>query len=752
MQSHLTRRVFRALLNSEPVCFAPRRNRVYRVYPLSPIVHTQQACNRGVQSRGFFSFPSPVAQDATDVPASEVGLAALNELRRSKMENLRRPPFNSVCKGFQDFIGARLKDPGVLTDYHVKCLLTAWEYIRHHQRLSNGKEWQIISTHEFLESILYVLSHATCHADSHHTVRTLAHNVYYCLATSLDSEESLDGIGCDALLAYIRILALYGNPVHAERLTMDYWGKLKCSPGFESQESPWLWVIKGFALKHDRTRVENLIATLALEYDYVVTPLLHERLVEALIAQDRVHPAKMLYSIPLPMDGKQTVPCQIAVSKASIMNGDIAFAEKILQPHLSAPNSQTRDVLLLMEAAKGSNASALTQKLERWSKKDSSIRDDLSVSCVNNLMRYANSISNSKLAVEYSDLISKWNLEALPDTVLLLKLESVIQASDIQGALELLRSLEVTGGYTDLSLSMRYQLIKLLCQAPNDDAAYDQVSNLLDPLIEDNVHLEAETLAALTWVLAIRHKWDGLAELLRPRLSSYSLADERPLIRTALLNFIHKKDEWTTNTWQCYQLLRHAFPDTSTENWVAIMNLFFERKDTQKGCHVFMHMRHANRLDLHPTAETYTACFVGLSRDGNREDVKLIRNMLRLDVNIELNTRLRNALMLALISCGSPTQAMDEFRDILRSDEGPSQNTLPIFFRACESLPDGVHEAQKMAQKIQALEIPMDRTLCLAYVRVFAVQAKHNLLVQALDEIDSKFGLSPDSNMYVSFF
>jgi hypothetical protein len=692
-----------------------------------------------------------VASDATDAPASEVGLAALNELRRSKLENLRRPPFNSVCKGFQDFVGARLKDPGVLTDYHVKCLLTAWEYIRHHQRLSNGKEWQIISTQEFLESILYVLSHAVCHPDSHHTVRTLAHNVYYCLATSLDSEESLDGISCDALLAYIRILALYGNPVHAERLTMDYWGKLKSSPGFELQESPWVGVIKGFALKHDRTRVENLIATLAMEYDFVVTPLLHERLVEALVAQDRVHPAKLLYSIPLPMDGKPTIPCQIAVSKASIMNGDIAFAEKILQPHSSSPSSQTRDVLLLMEAAKGSNASVLTQKLERWSKKDSSIRDDLSVACVNDLVRYANSISNSKLAVEYSGLVSKWDLEALPDTVLLLKLESMIQSSDIQGALELLRSLEeVAGGYTDLSLSMRYQLIKLLCQAADDDAAYDQVSNLLDPLIEDNVHLEAETLAALTWVLAIRHKWEGLAELLRPRLSSYSLADERPLIRTALLNYIHKEDERTTNIWQCYQLLRHAFPDTSTENWVAIMNLFFERKDAQRGCHVFMHMRHANRLDLHPTAETYTACFVGLSRAGNREDIKLIRNMLRLDVNIELNTRLRNALMLALISCGSPTQAMDEFKDMLRSDEGPSQNTLPIFFRACETLPDGVDAAQKMARKIKALEIPVDRALFLAYARVFAVQANHNQLIQVLGEMDSKFGLAPDSNTYVS--
>jgi hypothetical protein len=181
------------------------------------------------------------------------------------------------------------------------------------------------------------------------------------------------------------------------------------------------------------------------------------------------------------------------------------------------------------------------------------------------------------------------------------------------------------------------------------------------------------------------------------------------------------------------------------------MNIFFERNDAQKGCHVFMHMRHANRLDLHPTADTYTACFVGLTRGGgDRESVKLIRNMLRLDVNIELNTRLRNALMLALTSCGSPTQAMDEFKDILRSDEGPTQNTLPIFFHACETLPDGVIEARKMVQKIKALEIPMDRTLYLAYAKVFVGQAKYNMLIQALEEMDSTFGISPDSDMYAS--
>ncbi|KAH8704731.1 putative mitochondrial respiratory complex I chaperone [Talaromyces proteolyticus] len=747
MQSHLTRRVFRAILNNEPVCFSPRRSRIYSP---SSILHTGQIYNRHVQSRGFFAFPTPSRTETANVPASEIGLQAMSELVKSLSTRRRPPPFDVLCKSYQDFLEARAEEPGVITDFHAKRLVDTYEYIKSNQQEQDGKEWQIFRSAEISETVLYVLSRAICHPDSHDHVRTMAHNAYDCLVAS--SEQNSTEISYGALLAYIKILANCSNPVYAERVAMRSWPMLKASADLSLHELPWICIIRGLALKRDRVRVDNFVNTLSAEYDYIFTPLDQEELVKELIEQNDVHAAKIIYECPLPLQEKPTQATEIAVSKASILSGDVAFAGKLLKKYASSPSTETRDVLLLMEAAKGNGAPALTKKLDDWSSKNPSILHGLSVSCVNDLVQYANFIGNSQLAVEYSELITKWNLKSDGDSLLLLKLESCVKSSDIKGTLSILSSLEEGDASTNISLSMRYRLIKLLCQYPHDDAAYDQISKLLDPLIQDNTQIEPETLAALTGILASRNEWDALSQLLRPRLSSYALINERPIIRSALLNFIHNKEQDDENIWRAYQLLRIAFPETEAESRIAIMNVFFERKMIDKACEVFGHMRHASSRNQHPTVDAYVSCFLGLSRVADWENVKLIRNMLRLDVDVEPSTRLQNAVMLALAACEKPDDAMDVFREILRSDDGPTHTTLAIFFKVCQSLPNGVAEAAKMMQKITMLEIPLDRSLYLAYIKALAAQGEQDTVTQALDALHSKIGQSPDADMIAQIY
>ncbi|MWK60403.1 hypothetical protein GO594_30975, partial [Pseudomonas otitidis] len=118
-----------------------------------------------------------------------------------------------------------------------------------------------------------------------------------------------------------------------------------------------------------------------------------------------------------------------------------------------------------------------------------------------------------------------------------------------------------------------------------------------------------------------------------------------------------------------------AFPEISAERRIEIIDLFFNRGMVEEACQVFGHMRHAQTPAQRPTPEAYVTCFLGLARATAWDNTKLIRNMLKLDVNIEVDTRVRNAVMHALAACERSEEAMDEFKEILRSDEGPSQNT-----------------------------------------------------------------------------
>ena len=170
-------------------------------------------------------------------------------------------------------------------------------------------------------------------------------------------------------------------------------------------------------------------------------------------------------------------------------------------------------------------------------------------------------IENKKLAIDYSSLISTWGLESDLETQLLLELEPRIQDSDIDGTVKALNELEESDVSANIALRMRYRLIKMLCSVPNNDDAFDQVSKLLDPLIRDGIQLEAELLAVLTRALAYRHDWEALSQLLRPRIGSYSMHDERPLIRNALLDFIRDKEQEKEAVWDAYDLTRIAFPD-----------------------------------------------------------------------------------------------------------------------------------------------------------------------------------------------
>lgn len=701
--------------------------------------------NKYGQSRMFFSFPA--ATKTPEVPISEVGLQTMSELSKAIITNGRAPPYNALCSAYRKFFEARAEEPGIITEFHAKQLVTTYDYLRKHKGDEDAynKELESIESKEFMELTLYVLSQANCHGSSHQYIRRLANNAYRLLSAA-GTEESGE-MSSGAFLAWIRINAFYGNPYQARTALVKEWFKVQDWPNLEDQGSPWLWILHGMALDKNATEMTQAIKDWYLGGYFVLTPQYHQELVVALLEQGQLDAAKVVHGCPLP-EGEPTAIATSAITRACLLNGDKTEIDKIFRRlTINPPSAETRDVILLMAAANGKHAHTLARDLNNWCLEDPSVREGLSISCVNDLIRYAYVIENKKLAVEYSNLISTWGLEPDLETQLLLELEPRIQDSDIDGTVTVLNELEEGDVSANISLRMRYRLIKMLCSVPDNDDAFDQVSKLLDPLIRDGIQLEPELLSVLTRALAYRHDWEALSQLLRPRIGSYSMHNERPLIQNALLDFIRDKKQEGKEVWEAYDLTRIAFPEISAEHRIEIMDQFFNRGMVEEACQVFGHMRHAPTPIQRPTPEAYITCFLGLARATDWDNTKLIRNMLKLDVNIEVDTRVRNAVMLALAACERSEEAMDEFKEILRSDEGPSQNTLVIFFMACQSDPNGIVEANKMLAKIIALEIPLDRLMYLAYVKALAAQGERELLLEALSKTEHKIGQQPDKDM-----
>lgn len=733
MQSHLTRRVFRAILNNEPFRFSHCRGRLLHSLP-SHRARKVYLHERGhVQRRGFFAFPTPPPPDQHQAIALETGLKPMSDLVRSLQNRSRPPPHDTLSKAFRDFFKSRVETPGVITGFHGRLLVATWRYLKERQEELDPKDWEAVFSRDNLETILHVLAEATCLPESHDAVQKVARFAF--LELSADRGSDADDIDRQTLLAYIRVLSMNGDPEEAYRVTITFRRRL-----LKSKPSPWLWVMKGFAMNHDRRRLWRTVEGIEKHGD-IFDQATHEEVTMMLLQEDLVEAAKTMYECPISGGGEPTMATKLAMIKASIMQSDLDWARNVLHSLPPTPNADTRDIHLLWEAACGSGASALAEKLDTWSAKDPQILQSLSISCVNTLIEFANAVGNPQLAADFAALTSQWGLQPDVQTVML-QLESRIQASDLKGTLEYLRELENSDSIADISLPLMDKLITMLCLSEQADPLFDLISTLLDPLIDNNIRLEPDTMAALTFMLLRRRDWDAVSQLLRPRLGSYDM-EERTQIRKSLTKFIMDFSQSDDVAWEAYNLLKVAFPETGVSVRTDIMWSFFRRNRSDLACLVFGHMRQAESFAQRPKPDTYRRCFLGIARTADRENLELVHNMLKLDLEVDLTTRVRNALMLAYARCEMPEKAMEIFKEILRSEEGPSRHTITIFFRVCETHPMGVSEAIKMMQKAKLLEIKIDRRMYNAYIRALAAQSEFDRAVEAIEKMQSEIGLGP---------
>ena len=732
MQSHhLTRRVFRAILNNEPLHLPGCRHRSFHTIPSCRTRKLGWSNFNHVQRRGLFAFnmaPRASEQQPATLP-TETGLTVMRDLMRSLEDKSRGPSNDVLAKAFQEFLAARAETPGFITGFQAHLLLMTWEYLRTKQDLES-KDWAMVFSTENLENLLFVLSEATCLKEAHDSILKIARSAFQELCA--DHGFGPNEVSRHALLAYINLLALNGNPGSARRIVEKFRDRLH-----KVRPSPWLAVIKGFALEDNRTQIKQIAVKLE-RYNKKLDCDTHEEMIKILIEQRLMNAVQIMYECPLSDGQEPTLATKEAVIKYAISKYKTAWAQRIFESLSKYPIAETMGISMLWEAAHGKTAFDISEKVKSWTAGNPEAQASLTISCVNDLIALANSMNHPQKAREFATLASEWDLH--PDSqTKILQLESCVLANDVSGALRLMRDLPDLSSMASEHLPLMNKLITMLCWSGQQGALFNQVSSLLDPLFENNVRLEGATIAALTHLLLYRHDWEGVSELLRPRLGFYE-SEDKAKIRNVLTDYILDSSQNIDNSWEVYNLLKIAFPETGVEMRTNIMASFFERGRSDLACLVFGHMRQAEKRERRPKPFTYARCFQGISLTGDAKNLDLVHNMLKLDVEVDVNTQIRNALMLAYASCDMADKSMAIFREILQSEEGPSLRTVAIFFKTCETHHNGVQEAMKMMKKAKELGIGIDRRMYTMYIVALAAHCEFDLATEAVEKMQAETG------------
>ncbi|KAJ5097537.1 hypothetical protein N7456_008258 [Penicillium angulare] len=658
------------------------------------------------------------------------------DLKRSLEDKSRAPPSDTLVKAFQLFFTSRVENPGAINQFQARLLSLTWKHLKALQSELEDGEWQDVFAVENLERMLFVFSEAQCLPEARDTVLKIARFAY--LELCADHGFGPNTISRPALLVYINLMASNGNPEEARHVILKFGGQLR-----GAKPSPWLSVLKGFALRDDRRQLRKVTQELE-EYGVKFDQDSHEELTKLLISQDLFAAVQTVYECPISGNREPSVPAKIAAVHYALLNSEVSWAKPIFDSLPRKISPETIGINLLWDAAHGNSASSLAEKV------DTSLSAALTIADVNNLIQYANSQSNPQLAADYAKLAGQWGL--VPDEQThLLQLESFIQAGDVERTLAILEQQIDPSTLTGDNLPLANKLITMLCLSDQKDELFQQISSLLDPLFQDNVQLNAETLAALTRMLLYRYDWEAVSDLLRPRLGALD-SEGKTLVRTALTDFMLDKEQTDSNVWEVYQLFKLAFSEAGVSIRTELMCSLFDRKRSDLAVLVFGHMRQAEDLSRRPKPDTYARCFQGLSRTADATNLELVHNMLKLDLEVELNTRIFNGLMLAYAACEMPEKSMEIFHQVLQSDEGPSEKTIAIFFQVCEGHHNGAQEAIKMMGKVKKLEIAVDRRMYTAYIEALAAQCEFDVATEAIDNMQAEIGVPPSSTTIGLFY
>jgi hypothetical protein len=341
----------------------------------------------------------------------------------------------------------------------------------------------------------------------------------------------------------------------------------------------------------------------------------------------------------------------------------------------------------------------------------------LHISDVNSLIEIANERNDPYMAERLVSLGERWGCRPDEDTYLL-QIDYRLSVGDVEGArtaFDMVKSF--LDGKGDAGPRVN-RLVQAMCA--KNTYSFDTIMDTVDFLGERSARFEAGTVAALAVLHLSRDEYNDVADLLTTSVRNFSLSD-RAVVRKAILDLMLD----TTNTplsrlWDTYMIFQHVFEESPRPERLSVMQSFFDRDRPDMAIHVFNHMRRHRSPDINPDTETFITALLGCGRTHDHESLSIVNNVLKLDISISETTRLHNARMIAFFGTGESEKAQNVWEDIVRSDEGPSRNSLVCLFRVCEQSDFGEVRARSVWGMCRRMEVPVDEAVVAAYVGALA--------------------------------
>ncbi len=735
MRSQLTRHIFRQIIHNELYsstrCWFPATYRCLRA-PRGPVLPT-------VPRRTFFGFGRKPKRQPKPVNY-EPGFETMMELNKRLSMGARAPTPPKLAKAFADFFRSKQKAQLALEDIQAQYAL---ETFRHLQRT-------YVEDHDFglkseeLRMAMSMLKMVGSGKFQYKAHNELAKAVFEELnkrrETMKDDQEPPVPFYQD-LWSFVQVPARFGHALYARDLIEKYWEDSLKRVGV----SPWSRVLKGL-IREDRVEELQKTVDIMQSYNIPFDPKLHETITVFYAAQQAdMEMTKKWYQHPIanrgtPSNLTDTTVLKLCISKSELDWGDPIFKSLVERtPEEKAP----WDVIFQWAAAKGRSVDEIERMMEVMVRrqKERGLTLSLDMETINGLVELANSRNDPYTAERYVALGHKWGFPPNARTYLL-QLDYRIKVGDLGGARTAYARLQGEELMNSEDLPLVNKLIVAFCAEKRQN--YDAIMSLVEDLGERKARFEPETVAALSLLHLQRGEMEDLVDLLHTHAFHYGL-DQRALVSEVLTSHVLKHSTSTSHAWDTYNILRQTFSEIEIPTRVALMQHFFTRNRSDMATHVFGHMRQQQIRSLRPTVSTYAACLSGIAKAGDLESLETVHNMMKLDSEIEPNTQLYNALMLAYTGCGKPQTAQGFWEDIVHSREGPSYASIQIALRACERAAFGERVARDIWGRLKRFEIEVTREIYAAYVGSLA---GHNLFaecVKLINDAEKEAGYKPDA-------
>lgn len=732
MQSNLTRHVFRQIICNEPISHL-------QFYRYSVLRRHRRRCLAPslskAPSRPFFGFSRKPHRESKTTDLDQ-GYQELIELANSLAVKARPPPTSTIATAFKKFFIAKVASKAPLEDHQMRYALVAYKHLQ--SKLDDEASW--LSVEDLQTALKALIRRKDKHQpESRAELAGLIFEELRSRKEEIIGEDDSSAYQRFVLEPYVRILAQSGDADKARVLAEEY---LESDPEKDSK-ALWHHILRGYARERNDEQILRSIDMMrarGIPFDIGA----HQAVTFAYVREDDLVSTKRWYVHPI--DGSEAPASRTSamVLKLCANHKDFEWGQNIFTRILDQnPDKDSWDVIFQWAAAKGKGVDEIermmTVMVETNMKAEDEARPDIYT--MNGLIELANNMNDPYTAERFVGLAHKWRLPLNARTYVL-QLDYRIKIGDLDGARRVYKDLqghEISG---DRDIPMVNKLILALCNASKQDP--EAIMALVEDLTERKARFEPATVSALCILHLKRNELHDVIDLLQTHAFHYDL-DERALVRDMLVGFCLDRSNSTASAWDAYTISRQIFDETDREIRTKLMNEFFARKRSDMATHVFGHMRQSPLGHKRPTTETYAQCIEGIAKNLDINSLEIVHNMLKLDLEVEPDTRLHNALMMAYLACGEPERSLEFWDNIVYSREGPTYDSICVALRACQRTPFGERRARDIWQRLQKFEIEVTKEIYAAYVAALAGQ---NLIAESMEllgKMEKEVGCAPDT-------